>query len=241
MKQDTNSRYFYAILVVIISIAVICFAISGAIGDREVAGALMALLATFIGALFAFRLNEDKDKKKILKAQKAALNRALFVLLRQYAAVALFSKFLEPFETVIDRAINLPAHQLPPYTGLTQDVEALEFLLETDHANVLMRLTVEQECFYQALESVRLRNRFYVDEVQHGIALLGISGKSCTEEQLLEGLGERVLGSAINYANGVYLHILTTKESLLKMHQELYTAAKELFPNERFILPASDV
>lgn len=234
------SRFLYSALVLLASIAVIAFAQLGSIGEKEVAGALLALLATFVGALFAFRLNEEKDKKSLLKAQKTALNRALFILLRQYNALATITKQLAPFSTEIDRAFNLPANKPPPYVDLTHDFDNLEFLLETEHANVLMQLTIEQEYFHQALESIRIRNEFYVHEIQPALARLKMQSRMVTANQLFTHLEERLFGLAINGAKEIYHHIPESKASILKMHYELFTTAKTLFPDDLFIKPPAE-
>lgn len=236
----TYIRFLYATLIALASIATIMFALSGVIGEKEVSGAFLALLATFVGALFAFRLNEEKDKKVLLKSQKAALNRALFILLRQDNALDTFAKHLDPFSTEIDRAFNLPANKPPPYADLTHNFDNLEFLLETEYANVLMQLTIEQERFHQAFESIRLRNEFYVHAVQPALARLQINGKNVTAERLFTDLGEMVFGTAMNGAREVYTHVPKGKISILKMHQELFATAKALFPNEKFIKPAAE-
>ena len=56
------------------------------------------MLGTFLGALFAFRLNENKENAKTEKERQAALNRALFVVARQFNATKSLSKHLAPFQ-----------------------------------------------------------------------------------------------------------------------------------------------
>lgn len=85
------------------------FHLEGSVGEKEVAASFLAMVGTFLGALFAFRLNENKENMKVEEERKAALNRALFVVARQINALKSLSKHLAPFHTEFERAFNLPA------------------------------------------------------------------------------------------------------------------------------------
>ena len=234
LKKST-SQYLYAVLVAIAAIALFVFAWSGAVTEKEVAGSFLAILGTFLGALFAFRLSENKEQVKIEKEQKAALNRAFFVLARQYNAINSLAKHMTPYPSEFERAFNLAANKPPSYLDLTHNFQDLEFLLETAHPNVLMRLAVEQECFHQALEALRIRNDFYVNEVQPELARQSLNGQMVTVEQMATALGERIFGTAVNGANSLYSHVQESSKSIPAMHAELFNVAKELFSDERFI------
>lgn len=233
--KQSRSRYLYAALVFIVAAALIAFALSGTVTEKDVVGSFQAMLGTFLGALFAFRLNENKEQRKIEKEQKAALNRALFVLARQHNAIKSIAKHINPYTSEFERAFNLAANKPPSYSDLTHNFEELEFLLETVHLNVLMKLTVEQERFRQALEALRMRNNFYVDEVQPELARLSLNGQMVSVDQMKISLGERIFGTAINGANDLYAHIQDSSKSIPAMHAELFNVAKEIFPSERFI------
>jgi hypothetical protein len=235
IPKRQKSVYLYAIIIIVVAGTVIFLIYTGIISAKEVSIAFLASLGTFLGALFAFRLNENKETIKKLSGQRASLNRALFVLARQRNAVNTFGKYLVPFKSEIERAINLPAHKPPQYIDLKHNFEDLEFLLQIDQINLLMRLTVEQERFHQAFESLRIRNEFYVDELLPELSKHKFQGKNVTDNQLLDALGERILGTAINYADGLYFHIDECTQSIPAMHAELFAVAKELFPNEKFI------
>lgn len=228
-------QFLYAAIILIVGTAVVWSISTGALTGKEVSVAFLASIGTFLGALFAFRLNENKDAFKKLSEQRAALNRALFILARQRNAVESFKKHLQPFKNEIERALLLPAHKPPTYEGLKQNFETMEFLLEHGKANLLMRLTIEDERFHQTFESIRIRNDFYVAEVLPELARHGLQGKNVTDKELLELLGERIFGSAITYSKGVYFHISESEKSIPAMHSEVHAAAKEIFPNAKFI------
>jgi hypothetical protein len=233
LRRQRIQLLYAAILFVVAGIVIWSIA-TDIITEKEVSVAFLASLGTFLGALFAFRLNESKETSKKLSEQRAALNRALFVLARQRNAVKSFTKYLQPFNSDIERALMLPAHKPPRYEDLRQDFEAIEFLLESGKANVLMRIAIEDERFHQTFESIRIRNDFYVAEVQPELARHGFQG-NVTEKQLLEALGERIFGTAINYSNGLYFHVAESMKSIPSMHAEVLAIAKELFPNDMFL------
>jgi hypothetical protein len=229
-----SPKIIYAILVIITIVTLVSLASVGDFGRRDIAALCAALLGTFLGALFAFRLNENKESELLRKEQITALNSALFYLIRQSNAVIMYNRYLAPWNSTIDRAFNLPAHKLPDYSNLVQDFGRLAFLMDS-HPNILMKLVIEDERFHQALEAIRIRNEFYVQEVQPALACLDIQGKDIGAEQLKIGLGERIFGAAITGSEDVYEHIPACVKSLKSMSDDLFFVAKELFPKETFI------
>ena len=233
-------RYVYAIVLFIVGVTATYLLWSGVIGAREVGTAFLALIGTFVGALFAFRLNENKEIRKLEMERKAALNRALFVLLRQYNAMRSLGKEIEPFKSEFERAFNCPALQPPPYSDLKQNFSELNFLLESPEPGVLMRLSIEEEGFHQALESVRIRNDVYVREVQPVIAQAGLNRRAVPVEEIQAALGERLLGSAINTSKYMYRNVDEAVRNLPSVHKELFSLAKKLYPRDKFIRAVSD-
>ena len=112
--QNGRSKLLYAALVAIVALVTVGGIFSDVIGGKEVAGTLLALFGTFLGALFAFRLNQEKERQLLLQDRKAALNRALFVLHRQYNAICTYQKHLATYTSPIERALMLPAQNLLP-------------------------------------------------------------------------------------------------------------------------------
>jgi positive regulator of sigma E activity len=89
----------YPLIIVLVAIIVATIAYNGHIEQNDIAISLLALLGTFLGATFAFRLNEHKEQQKIAEPKKVALNRALFVLSRQYNAVKCIYKLMENYKS----------------------------------------------------------------------------------------------------------------------------------------------
>ena len=202
---------------------------------KDIGTGLLALLGTLLGATLAFRLNVDKELKKEDAAHRSALNRALFVLARQKNAVALIAREMEPFKTPFDRAFKFPAAKVPPYEDLVHRFEELEFLLNTSDVNAVIRLTVEQERFHQMLESLRVRNEFYVRELQPEIARHGLNGKEVSVSSVAQIFGDRLFGTAMNSSEILFNHVDSSLKSIPEMHQELRIVAKRLYPDSKFV------
>jgi len=233
-------KYLYAGVLALATLAVFFLITEGILGGKEVGTALLAMVGTFLGAAFAFRLNAGKEAALIEKERREALNRALFVVVRQYNALQSFSAQLEPFKLEHERAFNCPAFRPPTYADLTIDFESLAFLFELGDPNLLVRLSVEQEGFHQALESIRYRNDFYVETAQPLIAKLGLNRVSLPIAEYKQKLGDLVFESAVNYATIMYLRVSQAMEGLTQLQTELHASAKLCFPHGKFIKLAAE-
>ena len=229
------SPYLYLGVLLAVAGSVVYFIVQGALGPKEIGSAFLAMVGTFVGALFAFRLNESKEHDQLVKDRRAALNRALFVVERQYKGVRSLAKLLAQYKSEVERAFNCPAFRPPSYSDLTQDFDTLAFLLEAAEPNVLMRLTIEQEGFYQTMETLRIRNEFYVSEVQPAIAKGGFNRRIVPAQELEAAFGEWLFGAAMNQATFLYANVSQAEKRLLAMHSELFAAAKKLYPDAKFI------
>ena len=225
----------YAVIIVLAAIVLLAIGYNGQLTQKDIAPSLLALLSTFLGATFAFRLNEDQEAQKLEASKRAALNRAIFVLSRHHNAIRQRFKDIQAYKSPFERAFNFPARQSPPYTDLVHNFSDLEFLLESTEPSLLFRLTVAQECFQQAIESLRMRNTFYVNEFQPELARLSLNGKVITLEQAEALLGERIFGTVINGAADVYEHLKGCDKSIPAIYEQLRQQASAMYPNHKFI------
>ncbi len=216
-------------------IAVTLAFLQGEIGTREIATSVLALLGTFLGATFAFRLNQDKEDKMLHKKRREAINRAMFILARQANAVHQLRRDYEKYTNPIERAINLPALKPPSYSDLVHNFVDLEFPLESADPNVLFQLTVEQERFHQVVNSVNTRNDFYVNEYQPKLAAVALNGKQATAAELSILLGERIFSGTVNGATIAYEHICASDTSIPEMQNALISVAKQIYPSHTFV------
>jgi hypothetical protein len=235
ISRATTVRIAYGGIAVAAAVAVALAFQQGAIGAKEVATAVLALLGTFLGATFAFRLNQDKEEKKLHKERREALNRAMFILARHANAVHQLKRDYEKFTDPIERAFNLPALKPPSYADVVHNFVDLEFLLESADPNILFRLTIEQERFQQVIESVNTRNEFYVNEYQPKLAAVALNGKLTTVQELSALLGERIFGGTLNGTAIAYEHLCASDVSIPEIQSALLSAAKKIYPGSKFV------
>ncbi|RPA22808.1 hypothetical protein [Shewanella frigidimarina] len=197
--------------------------------------ALTVAVGGFIGAFSAFWLKSYEEGKKNRQKQKSALNSALFVLIRQINAIQCIKRDLDKYETPFHRGLSLPAMKSPDYSSVKQDIDSLQFLIDNDNAQILMQLTIEQERFEQAINSINIRNEFYVNEVQPALSFHALNGRPLLLAEFEDKLGERLFQGAINGAAVMYELVYASDASLHEKYTELRELAKKLFPGEKFV------
>lgn len=205
------------------------------LGKKDLINLALGMFGTFFGALFAFRLNQHKEDTKIDTTREDALNRALLTLIRQYNAISNLARDIDNFQDPIERAINMPALKPPDYSKLTQDINSLDFLLNTKNPNILVELSIEDERFHQAISALNLRNDVYLKDFLPKISELQLNKKHVNIDILEEKFGFNIWNSVLNGSNYAYMHISESKKSLPKMITILYSTAKEIYPKKGFI------
>lgn len=228
-------KWIYSIALLLTLIITGLFIYIESLELKDIGNSALALFSTFLGATLAFRLDEEKTKREKSQKQREALNRALFILLRKYNALFQIARDFDKFPEEFNAAFNMPAWNPPRYEDLTHNFTDLEFLIEASEPNTLLKLTVEQERFHAAIDSVRLRNEFYVGEVQKALAALEMNRKSFTPKEAEALLGDRIYGGAVNSVNNAKQHVYASCQSLTEMTEEVRAVAKKLFPGHKFI------
>ncbi|MFZ2269311.1 MAG: hypothetical protein WAV95_17185 [Azonexus sp.] len=228
-------RWTYPIIFACVLLVLFLAVTSEIISPRDLAIPLLSVIGTFLGASYAFRLNEDKEHRKLDAARREALNRALFVMARQINAIHQLTSDLTTYQSEFERAFNFPALKPPSYQDLTHNIADLEFLLDTPTPDLLMRICIEQERFFQAIASLNYRNDFYVDVVQPALSEYKLNGKLLLPADLQAVLGDRIFGGAIAGANVLWAHMTGTHESIPVVFKALFDLAKQEFPGHKFV------
>jgi hypothetical protein len=192
------------------------------------------LIGAFIGALSAFKLNSKKDEDKKHTEQKMAMNKAIFVNIRQINAIKVMDKELSKYKSDLDKAFQLPALKPPCYKDLKYNFDDLGFLFE-EHPQLMMNLAIEQERFEQVFKSIDIRNDFYITEVQPALSALKLNGKSVLAIDIPTILGERLFEGSINSARAIYSHIERSNKTLIEIHDEMAGISRKVFPGEKLV------
>jgi hypothetical protein len=202
---------------------------------KDILSPVLSVFGTFFGATFAFRLNEAKEAKKLSEVRREAINRALFTLIRQANAAHQLVLDLQKYRAAFDIAFNMPAIQPPAYVDLVINFSELDFLLDSSDPSLLLRLTIEQERFQQMISTIRIRNEFYVSEIQQAMSQHRLNGTKTSLDELKQLFGERLFWGAYNGAKEVWQHVTSTALSVPVVHKELHKLAKEIFPGRKFM------
>lgn len=219
------------VTILIVAISYFC----GWIEQKDIATSALALIGTFIGATLAFRLNEKKEYLQLHAKQREALNRALFILVRQFNALSQLEKEFKKYGSNVEKAFIMPAHKPPPYHDLTHNFSDLEFLLEHNETNLVFELTIEQERFHQAISALTIRNDFFVNEVQIASEKASLHGWSVTESEIREIFGNRIFFGAMQAARIAEEIITANVTSNAKAQEKLFAVAKAIYPKHKFI------
>jgi hypothetical protein len=226
----------YGVLIVLAAVALAWFGYEGSFEPKDLAAGLFALFGTFAGALLAFRLEESRDRTKETSARKAALNRALVVLGYHHNEIRTYRDLMAPHRPGIELAFNFPASQPPEHVDMRQRFDELGFLVDSSTPQVLFELIIEQTRFDQAMQAIRQRNAFYVERVQPEFARHGLNNRLVSDHEIATALGEYLYGAAMHGAQTMREHVWESNESLPALAAKLRGIAKELYPDEKFVL-----
>jgi len=190
------------------------------------------IIGAFIGAYSAFKLDQSEKKLAEHKENRIVMNRTLFILVQQINAIKLVKRDLDKYQSDFEKAFNLPALAQPDYSDLKFEQNKLSFLIEHHYAHILMELRLEQSRFEQAMGSIKIRNEFYINEVQPLVSKHELTGKKLPLKEYHYKLGERVFKGAFQGIEQVCFHVEETETSLMELFNKVSIIAKELFPKE---------
>jgi len=199
--------------------------------------ALATLLAAFIGASYAFRLQSEKEERDTQKRKILAGNLAVFNFIRMINTLLNFQvQIIDPI-----RGKNTAFIEMQPTLHLLElDVdlvlEELAFLLETDNPNLLGELSIERSKFQKALDAINHRSKLHLEQVQPILENAGIEeGEDYTFQKIEQALGNRLYATMHQATDQVISHVDSSISSLQETGNELATMLKKLFPKEKVV------
>ncbi|MES2106105.1 MAG: hypothetical protein V4634_18955 [Pseudomonadota bacterium] len=190
--------------------------------------------SAIIGASISNALSMQREYDAERAEQLRALEWTCFVIFRQRNALRSLAHHMGAYRMDGMRWSSLPAITSPDYSDVRYDMPSLAFLLKTAEIQVVLDLTIEQERFEAALNTVAIRSKFLVDELQPMTSKSGVSNSKLSEAQALQVYGERIYRTAVQYTDAMFEHIDTAIQSNFSLHQRLHKMAKHLFPKNVF-------
>ena len=199
--------------------------------------ALATLLAAFIGASYAFKLQSDKEKRDISRANIVAGNLAVFNLIQKVNTLLDYQKqVIEPTRGKISAFIEMqPTLQLLK-DDIQLDLDSLAFLLSSDDPNLLGELSVEKSRFRRAIDAINERSQLHLGQVQPILEQAGVvEGADYTTQQIEKALGTRLYVTMHQATDQVIDHVDSTIVSLQEAGAKLADMLKMLYPGEKII------
>ena len=124
---------------------------------------ISALAGALAGALAAYWIQSSTERRKERKARRSAIIRAQMALISQLNILAGFrQQKLDPFRSEKDRELRMTIVHLPR-NCLPVDFESITFLLESNDANLLLKIQVAERAYHSAMDAVDVRNRSIQD------------------------------------------------------------------------------
>ena len=199
--------------------------------------ALSTLAAAFLGAWYAFSLQDNKNRRETEDRRIAALNLAIFALGRKQ------NKLHNIQDQIVSRWKEHPARFLlmPPTHDLEKDdiaidLTGLAYLLETAHANLLGELTIAVAKYRSALDALNLRSALHKGEVQLKLESAGlIEDKPATLAEIRSALGERLYITLSQATDQVIDAVPKALAEVTQISDQLTLAGRSTFPPKRII------
>lgn len=155
-------------------------------------GAAATLIAAFVGAWYAFKLQLAHLEQRKTKEQVEAGNKAIFELVRTYNKFyAIKNQFIEEFRRNPARHVFIMpmAGDIKP---LQLNFDTLAFLFDSEDPNLLGRLAMFEQEVASTLGVIDQRSRLHADIVQPTVEKLEReSGPLMSIEQIEKALGTR--------------------------------------------------
>lgn len=199
-----------------------------------IVNATVVLSAAFCGSFSAFYLNTRKERKIETSKKVDALNSALFITIQQINGLLLLKKAIEHYKNDPIRFLTIPSIYAPDYSALKVNLSRLEFMLK-EHPNLLLDLSVEQGRFESAVRVTNMRADFHHKELQVALSNCKFNIGQPSIEQLINAVGERIVGTGIRLTDEVFSHVLLSVDSAIEVHNKLHEVALAKFPGKSFI------
>ena len=152
---------------------------------------IATLLAAFAGAWFAFLLQDKKHKREERKKQRAAVSKAIFTISRLWNMLVQYQReIVEPIRQVATPWLHMQATIEHQFQNESFDADDLLFLLDTDHANFLSQLLLEESRCSIVLGLIAERSNLVLERLHPMMEKLGYDrGDEVRLKELEDQLG----------------------------------------------------
>ena len=197
---------------------------------KEMLLEIPTLLAAFVGALFAFKLEENRRKVEQQKKNISACNKAIYILSKQYGILLeLQIKIIEPVRDSPEQWREMEPVPYMDYKDIKLNIEELLFFQDTPHKDILYRLLEAEKKFHGTIDTFNKRSQFFLEEVQP--RLLDKTAIACSKEDDSKQLKDKI----VDLTDTAILFVDGAVEFIEKIQCDLIKAIKDIYPESNTI------
>lgn len=226
-----------AIVVAFILIILIANTVTPTIKLSDAVTAASTLLAAFLGAWLAYRLQDNVRERNERNTNVSAANKALFTVFQQVNSLRLFQMdFIDPYRGNPAIFISMSPIMQEDHKEIRYDFDSLNFLLNTKHKQIVLDLFIEQQRFEAAIKAINYRSDLHLQQVQPALALAGIKENvDYPAEAFAKALGPLLFKTLQRQTEQVVYHVDRTVKSLEEVKRKMRTIFQELFTGKNFL------
>lgn len=198
---------------------------------------LATLGAAFIGAWFAYKLQDNSKRREEVENQVNKANDLLFALYQKLNALKLFQlDSVAPWRDNSGKMIGMQPMLNYKLPEVSLKPENLSFLLKTKHKQLLFDAHIEEQRFDVAEQVIQHRSNMHYQYIQPALYAAGImESVEYTDVQFKAALGELLYTQLERATEQVVYHVDRTVESSDQLRGKLINALKETYPDKEFI------
>lgn len=204
---------------------------------ETIIGAIATLIAAFLGAFFAFRLNEKREEIKIQEEHLGAANRAIFTLMRAYNYIAGYNKqYIAPHKDKPEAYVAIPPSIGNSNPEFKIDFDSISFLIPLKKSKILGDLAEFEVLFATIIEVLKTRNHILANIVQPAMEASGAKhGGDVYLDEIDEVIGDRI-SNTMKSLTGDLIEIMELGEERSEhLMQQLHETMVNLFPGKNVI------
>lgn len=198
---------------------------------------IATLIASFGGAWAAFKLQSSEKTSDIRRANIAAANQALFVMMQQANTLRLYQHdHINPHREHPGRHLSIQA-SLPYETeSLRFDFESLSFLDQPDEQQLLFEMSIEERRYTESVRAINARSEIILNEVHPRMSSAGfLDGGSYGKSDLMSALGQPLYNKLERLTTDMIWHVDRTSDSIVLMKEKLLKVVRKRYPGVKFV------
>jgi hypothetical protein len=178
---------------------------------KEMLLAIPTLLAAFVGAWIAFKLEDKLRTEEQQKKNISACNKAIYILSKQYDVLL---ELQNKISNSLEQRREMETVPYMDYKDLKLNIEELLFFQDTSHKDILSRLFETEKKFHKTIDLFNKRSQVYQKRLKPCLA-------PDKEEQLKNEL-ETLTDKVILFTDDAIEFIDKLQDNLTKAIKDIY-------------------